>query len=305
MGSDCISYVIRISVRIWNFTTGFEGRPRRSSIISMRDQFGISHSGVIKGYAGMTDRTNSIPKCSIVVDDNNLCGESPLWDAAEGILYWTDNAASKFYRYDWASKEREVLLDGFEVNGCALDRSGALIFVNNAGIWISDKKKEDPPVLIVDTAETDKLQLNDCIADPQGRLLAGTCHYEATGSYPLGKLISMGQDGKVTILDEGFHLANGLGFSPDGTTLYFSDSIQRTVYRYHYDSLTGRAHDRQVFVQLDKRSGIPDGLTVDAEGFVWLAEWYGGCISRYDPEGKRERQIATGKADVFPKLRRT
>ncbi len=230
-----------------------------------------------------------MPQCSVLVDENNLCGESPLWDAAKKSLLWTDNAACKFYCYDWDLKQHELLLDGFEINGCALDQSGGLTLVNNSGVWVWDKA--NPPQLIADTVENIKLQLNDCIADPQGRLLAGSCYYDPSNSYPLGKLLLVGRHGKVEILDEGFHLANGLGFSPDGATLYFTDSIQRTIYQYSYDQETGSAQDRRVFVELDKSAGIPDGLTVDAEGFVWSAEWYGGCISRYDPDGRRERQV--------------
>jgi sugar lactone lactonase YvrE len=228
--------------------------------------------------------------CSVLVDDGNLCGESPLWNPVDESLLWTDSGAGKFYRYDWASKRREILLDDFEVNGCALDHSGGLILVNNSGIWSWNKR--DRPQLIADTAENEKLQLNDCIADPSGRLLAGSCYYSSLGQYQLGTLLSVEQDGEIRILDEGFHLANGLGFSPDGAILYFADSIQRAIYEYAYDRVTGCARDRRVFVELDRNSGIPDGLTVDAEGFVWSAEWYGGRISRYDPDGTLERQIS-------------
>jgi sugar lactone lactonase YvrE len=133
--------------------------------------------------------------------------------------------------------------------------------------------------------------LNDCIADPEGRLLAGSSFYDASADYPLGKLYCVQFDGSVQILDEGFHLANGLGFSPDVKTLYFTDSVTRTIYAYSYDAVNGRAHDRHVFAKVDGNSGLPDGLTVDAEGFVWSAEWYGSCVSRYDPDGKLERRI--------------
>lgn len=227
--------------------------------------------------------------CEVLVDDNNLCGESPIWNPIDQSLLWTDNIGCRFYRYDWASKNRELLLQGFEVNACALDHSGGLIFVNNSGIWSWNKM--DPPQLIADAVDGKKLQLNDCIADPVGRLLTGSCYYHPSEPYRLGQLLSVDRAGQVQVLDEGFDLANGMGFSPDGTILYFTDSIRRTIYQYAYDQETGAASDRRIFVRLDRTSGIPDGLTVDAEGFVWSAEWYGGSISRYDPDGKRERAI--------------
>lgn len=223
-----------------------------------------------------------------LVDDRNACGESPLWDATQQTLYWTD-CAGKFYSYDWKTKLREILLHDFEVNGCALDQSGGFTFINNAGVWFWNKRGRPTPV--VSEFEGLKLQLNDCIADPEGRLLAGSCFYNPSAGYQLGKLFCMQSNGTMQILDEGFHLANGLGFSVDGKTLYFTDSVARTIYEYTYDSITGRVRNQRVFVRVDTNAGLPDGLTVDAEGFVWSAEWYGGCISRYDPDGKLERRI--------------
>jgi len=226
---------------------------------------------------------------SVIVDDGNLCGESPVWRASEQRLYWTDSAGRKFYSYDWKTKRREILLDDFEVSGFALDRSGGFTFINSAGVWLWNKN--EPPIQLVNALKESKLQLNDCIADPEGRLLAGSCFYDGSVDYPLGKLFCVQSNGSVQILDEGFHLANGLGFSPDAKTLYFTDSVARTIFVYSYDPVNGRAHDRRVFVKVDGNSGLPDGLTVDAGGFVWSAEWYGGCISRYDPDGKLERRI--------------
>jgi sugar lactone lactonase YvrE len=227
--------------------------------------------------------------CSMLIDDGNLCGESPIWDATRQKLYWTDCVGGKFYSYDWQLKTRSLLLDGFEVNGCALNHRGGFTFINNSGVWSWNWR--DKPALIVSQFGGEKLQLNDCIADPEGRLVAGSCFYNPSEKYPLGKLFSIQNNGDVQILDEGFHLANGLGFSPDGKTLYFTDSGARLIYAYSYDSLSGRVRDRRVFVKLASTSGLPDGLTVDAEGFVWSAEWYGSCICRYDPDGKLERRI--------------
>ena len=200
--------------------------------------------------------------CSILTDDGNLCGESPLWDATAQKLYWTDAAGGKFYSYDWNARRRDLILEGFEVTGCALDHSGGLTFINNSGVWSWNRK--DKPKLIVAESGDEKLQLNDCIADPEGRLLAGSCFYNPASEYPLGKLFCLHLDGTVQILDEGFHLANGLGFSPDRKSLYFADSIARVIYKYDYDPTAGHVHNRRIFCRVDSDSGLPDGLTVDA-----------------------------------------
>ena len=127
--------------------------------------------------------------CSILVDDGNLCGEAPLWDVAQQVLYWTDCVGRKFYAYDWKAQKKEILLGNFEVNGCALDQSGGFTFTNNSGVWFWNKKGK--PVSVASTVGNVKLQLNDCIADPEGRLLAGSCFYDPSAEYPLGKLFSI------------------------------------------------------------------------------------------------------------------
>jgi sugar lactone lactonase YvrE len=92
-------------------------------------------------------------------------------------------------------------------------------------------------------------------------------------------------------MDTGFTISNGLGWSPDDTRFYFTDSAARTIYVYDYDIDTGAIANRRVFAQLAEGVGTPDGLSVDSEGFVWSAHWDGWCITRYDPDGKVDRVL--------------
>jgi sugar lactone lactonase YvrE len=135
--------------------------------------------------------------------------------------------------------------------------------------------------------------MNDCTADSRGRLYSGTTYFDAAADYKLGYLLRVDNAGKTSILDEGFHLSNGLAFSPDDRTLYFTDSIARRIYAYDYDLATGNIRNRRVLVDVPRTEGVPDGLAVDSEGFLWSAQWYGSSIVRYDPDGKVERRIAT------------
>jgi len=228
---------------------------------------------------------------SVVADYQDRCGEGPLWDVEHSRLYWTDCLGLRFYRYDWPAKKHQVVREGFEIKGFALNENGGFVISNTSGIWLWDGS--GAPKIIC--AETDgfKCQANDCIADPAGRLLAGLFYYDASEDYPLGKLLAVNTDGTARILDEGFHLANGLGFSPDCKTLYFTDSVARCIFAYDYDAAMGSVKNRRILVKVPSTSGIPDGLTVDAEGFVWSAEWYGSCVVRYDPGGAIERRIDT------------
>ena len=227
----------------------------------------------------------------VIADYGDLCGEGPLWDYRHQQLYWTDITGRKFYCFDWAKREHRLVNEGWEVAGFAFNAPGGFVVANSAGVWLWDGASE--PRLVAAEADGGKCQLNDCIADAAGRLLAGSNFYDPGKEYPLGKLFSVASDGKVLVLDEGFLLSNGLGFSPDGKTLYFTDSAARIIYAYDYDVATGTPSHRRVFVKVPATSGLPDGLTVDAEGFVWSAEWYGSCLVRYDADGKVERRIAT------------
>lgn len=226
-----------------------------------------------------------------IADYGDLCGEGPLWDVERQALWWTDCLGQKLYRYDSASKKSELISDGLEINGFALNAAGGFIVANSKGIWLWDGA--DDPKLIGGETKSATCKWNDCIADPKGRFLAGSACYTPHGDYPPSKLISVDRDGTFRTLDEGFHLSNGLGFSLDCETLYFTDSIARSIFAYEYDAASGAARNRRVFVQVPSDEGLPDGLTVDAEGYVWSAQWYGSCVVRYDPDGKVERRIET------------
>jgi len=226
-----------------------------------------------------------------IADYGDLCGECPVWDAEGAALYWTDCTGLKFLRYDWRSRKPEIVRQGLAVNGFRRNRPGGFVITNNDGVWLWDGQGE--PQLVTADAQGSRCQLNDCTADPAGRLIAGSYFYNPAEPYPLGKLILADTDGNARVLDEGFHLSNGLGFSPDGRTLYFADSAARLIYAYDYEAGAGSVRNRRIFVQVPREEGLPDGLAVDAQGFVWSAQWYGSCVVRYDPDGKVERRIPT------------
>lgn len=228
---------------------------------------------------------------TVVADYGDLCGEGPLWDVKRGKLNWTDCVGLRFYELDWPAREHRIVRHQLEINGVALSEAGGFTFTNNSGIWQWDGAGE--PQLIAAEVDGVKCQMNDCVADPAGRLFAGTWFYDPSTEYPLGHLVRVDTDGRAAIVDEGIHLANGLGFSPNFDTLYFSDSAARRIYAYDYDAGPGLVKNRRVFVQVPGDEGIPDGLTVDADGYVWSAQWYGSCVVRYDPDGVVERRIAT------------
>lgn len=230
-------------------------------------------------------------RLAVIADYGDLCGENPLWHPGSRMLFWTDATGARFYNYHPATGQHSVLKEGLQISGFALNQPDGFVITSNDGIYFWDGR--DFLRLLVKEIGGRPCQANDCIADPAGRLITGTWHYEADRDYPLGYLVSVEPTGRARILDEGIHLANGLGFSPDNRTLYFTDSIARRIYAYDYNTGNGSVSGRRTFVQVPDTEGLPDGLTVDADGFVWSAQWYGSCLVRYDPDGKVERRIQT------------
>jgi len=230
-----------------------------------------------------------MPEARIVADYRDLCGEGPVWNPEDGTLEWTDADGLKFFRLNWTSNRHSVVKQDLVISSFRRNRQGGYVITNSEGIWLW--KGDAPLTLIAAEADGFKCQMNDCIADVRGRLLAGSTFYSAAAEYELGNLIRMDTNGHARVIDEGIHLANGLGFSPDGKVLYFTDSAARRIYTYDYDLSAGSVRNRRVLVAVPDEEGLPDGLAVDAAGFIWSAQWYGSCIVRYDPNGQVERRV--------------
>lgn len=229
----------------------------------------------------------------IIAQDNNLCGEAPIWDGRCGCLYWADIDGSLVFCLDTRTGEKSVLSRGLSVSGIALNRGPGLVFAGATGLHFREPSApaEGGPAAgqyrtLLTDYQGEALWFNDIIADPRGRIYAGTFYWGPNGMEKLGRLYLIGPDGSIRVVDEGIEASNGLAFSPDDRTLYFTDTIARRIYAYDVDAATGDLRNRRTLVQVSTDEGIPDGLTVDSEGFLWSAQWYGGQVVRYDPEGR-------------------
>ncbi len=240
----------------------------------------------------------------VIANETDLCGEGPLWSAASETLFWVDITGRRLHSYDARSRAVRTWSPGVGLSALALTESGDLIGAGGDGVWLLQGESFSP-VLIAREHHGELLAINDGIADPAGRLLVGSSFLNPAQDYPLGKLYAVAIDGALSIVDDGFHLANGMGFSVDGRTFYATDSILRSIYAYDYDASTGTVSRKRVLVKVPDCEGLPDGLTVDAEGFIWSAQWFGGCVCRYDPDGRLERRVScAGGAGFFDCIRR-
>lgn len=226
----------------------------------------------------------------VIADAGNRCGEGPIWDDRKERLIWTDIDGGKVFTYWQQTDEWQVINDSLVVSGIALDESGDLIFVGGSKVHLWTNPLSYVTFDIEVEGET--VTFNDIVADPKGRIYAGTINWGANGMEKPGALYLIDTDASIRLVVEGIELSNGLGFSPDDRTLYYADSAARRIYAYEVNAETGELSNKRVFVQVPRDEGLPDGLTVDAEGCVWSAQWYGAQVVRYDPEGKVERRIS-------------
>jgi D-xylonolactonase len=235
----------------------------------------------------------------LLVPNQDRCGEGPVWDWRRQVLVWTDISARMVYQFDPASGRAEALGYGVPAGGIALSGDGGYVVAATEGMYqwtpgsqpTSASSVEPRPLLL--EHEGQKLKFNDILAAPGGRLYAGTYYWNAADEMEqAGKLYLIHPDLKIEIVADGMELSNGLGLSPDMKTLYFADSAARIIHTFDVDSTSGRLSRKRTFVKVPDDEGLPDGLTVDADGFVWSAQWYGSQVVRYDPDGKVERRIA-------------
>jgi sugar lactone lactonase YvrE len=225
-----------------------------------------------------------------LVDDHNLCGEGPTWDWRSNRLLWNDLSASLVFDYVPQTRTRRTINRGLMAAGIALHGEHDFLFAGSSGLHLW-RGADDYQTLLAEH-EGKPLVFNDILSDARGRLYAGTYYWGQAGMTRPGKLYLIDNNRSAHVVDDDVHLANGLGLSPDQRTLYFADSTKCLIWAYDVDATSGQLTNKRIFVQILAEEGLPDGLTVDEQGYLWCALWYGGQIVRYDPDGAVERRVS-------------
>ena len=219
-------------------------------------------------------------------------GEGPTWDAARGELLWVDISAGRVRRGalddDGAIRDTGSLHAGDTVGFAVPAAAGG--WLTGAGGGFTHVADDGTARVLVDLpgeggGEADGgTRMNDGKCDPAGRLFGGTMAFdERPGA---GSLYRVDTDGTVTTVLDGLTVSNGLGWSPDGRTVYFADSGPAVVHAFAYDPGSGAFSDGRVLLETGGPDGVADGLTVDDEGCLWTAMWGGGQVRRWSPEGE-------------------
>lgn len=226
-----------------------------------------------------------------VIRVENEVGESPRWDADEQALYWLDIWDSPaVMRFQPQTKAFTQWRPGPPVTGQARRAGGGFVFAARTGLYLWDERTGESQFIHDPEAGNRPVRFNDGSADRLGRFWAGST-YADDQFRPEGSLYRMDPDRSVHKLAGGLACSNGLGWSPDNRTMYVTAQFAYELLAFDFDLASGEIGDRRSFARVPSADGLPDGLTVDAEGFVWSAQWGGWRITRYDPDGKIERVV--------------
>ena len=231
----------------------------------------------------------------LVLDARNAVGESPVWHAGEQALYWVDIPARQLHRWqarDGAAKSWSAP----EMMGCfALHAAGGWLCAAETGVFhlqaADTGRLEGKRIAVVDHARPG-MRFNDGRCDRQGRFRAGTMLMDMPAAQDVGAFYAL--DGtRLEPLVTGLLVPNGLAFSPDGKTMYLSDSHPRSqqVWAFDYDTDSGRPSNRRLFVDMRPLPGRPDGAAVDEDGCYWICGNDAGLVHRFTPAGVLDRSL--------------
>lgn len=230
--------------------------------------------------------------CDLVVAAHGELTEGPMWDHASATLYWVSILNHEVHSWRPSDGSRGTWNLGEFVGAVVPRESGGLVVAVQRGFATLDPVTGASELLREVEADRPDQRMNDGKCDPFGRLWAGTMG--AAEAVPgSGTLYRLDTDLSVTPMLDGLTISNGLGWSPNGRTMYFVDTGPRCLFAFDFHPDEGSISNQRVIVALDGQDGFPDGLCVDADGCIWLAMWGIGQINRYSPSGRLIGSVKT------------
>lgn len=227
----------------------------------------------------------------------NNAGESPMWVPEEGALYWVDCEGDKLFRLDAGTGKHQVFPASLPVTAIGRRAKGGWIAATKKGIAFWDAKANRFEFIVDPEEGHADHRCNDAAVDRKGRFWVGTMNQKDLNA-STGSLWRLDPDLKLHKIDTGFAVPNGIAFSPDDQTMYVTDMFHGKIVAYDFDLAAGSVSRRRDFAVLPKDAGIPDGLIVDAQGYIWSAHWGGWRVTRYAPDGRTDREVRLPVANV-------
>jgi sugar lactone lactonase YvrE len=218
---------------------------------------------------------------------NNVLGEGPQWNTEEQALYWVDIRGNALFRYFQQSQIVERFELGVSVSAFAFREAGGLLLATEAGFAFWDVRTQQIRIFANPLIDYPGARFNDGAVDAHGRFWVGTAKSQSTNV-----LFRLDPDQTIHKMDEGFLLSNGLGWSPDQRTMYFTDSPAQVIYAYDFDLGEGTIARRRVFAEIPGAQGVtPDGLCIDTQGNLWSACWGAWKVICFNPSGEIAEEV--------------
>ena len=219
-------------------------------------------------------------------------GEGCVWSPVEDLLIWVDINGQAVHRFDHHTGQPAGVWRYPDMVGNAAPRAGGGLALGlGPSVALTDRVGAIETVIEL-PGEPESNRTNDGAVDPRGRLFQGTLSGTEPGA-PVASLYRVDGDGTVRRVLSDVMISNGIGWSPNQSTMYYIDSLTFRVDRFDYDPDTGEIEGRRPFVTFDGSAGGPDGMTVDADGCLWVAMFGGYQVQRFSPEGKQLEKVAT------------
>jgi L-arabinonolactonase len=224
-----------------------------------------------------------------VVASANKLGEVPVWDVAEQAIYWIDIEGKLLQRFHEPSGDLQTWQFPERIASFALRERGGLVCALESGLAFFDLTSGRVDWIARPEAHIPRNRFNDGKCDRMGRFWAGTMDDRL--SEHTGALYRLDPDLTVHQMETGIGISNSLAWSPDDRTFFFADTMDETIFAYDYDRFTGSISGKRTFATTRQDPGSPDGSTIDAEGYLWNAQWDGWRLVRYAPDGRVDRVV--------------
>jgi sugar lactone lactonase YvrE len=224
----------------------------------------------------------------VAIHAQALLGEGPRWDAAARRLLWVDIEGEALHVFDPARDHDRTIRLGARVGAAAPTASGDVL-VALADRLATVDLEDGTTRTVAEIPHGPELRLNDGACDAAGRFWVGSMALDERPA--AAALYRYAGDGALDLVLDAVTLSNGLGWSPDGATMYYVDSLTYRIDAFDFDLAAGELSGRRQWVAIEPGAGIPDGLAVDGEGGVWLALWGGAAVRRYSPDGALDRVL--------------
>ena len=220
----------------------------------------------------------------VVWEIQAVLGEGPVWVEAENAVYWVDIMSNKVHRYSLADGAKKTWTFDFSVTSLNPRQGGGFVGTTVDGFVALDFDSLSADPIQLPEADMPGNRFNDGKVDNSGRYWAGTMDLEQSAE--TGALYRLDPDLSVSKVDDNYIICNGPAFNLDNSIIYHTDSIKRTVYALDI-AANGDLSNKRVFTELTKDDqGVPDGMTVDSEDCIWLAQFGGARVTRYSPAGE-------------------